>query len=176
MRRSIPNVIFLIILSCILTGCSLSLPPSPTELLGVFTEPFVCGFTAYDGSAVPYRASLVRDLTADTLTVYGDHTDTVLYHDGTALTLITDGSADDPPLKLPLPDGYDGGIAAFLQLFSVIPDGDFTSVRGEDGIVVSGTDGMYTAVFSEDGIPCRISLGSFSAVIESFAVTASNTP
>ena len=177
MRRSMPYIIFLIILSCILTGCSLSLPPpSPTVLLGVFAEPFICGFTAYDGSAVPYRAALVRDLTADTLTVYGEHADTVLYHDGASLTLLTDGSADIPPLQLPLPDGYTDGIAAFLQLFSVIPDEDFTSVRGEDGIVVSRADGMYSAVFSEDGTPCRISMGKRSAVIDSFSQTAAPAP
>lgn len=177
MRRSIPYVIYLIILSSILTGCSLSLPPpSPVTLLGTFTEPFLCGFTAYDGSAEPYRASLARDLTADTLTVYGEYTDTVLYCDGASLMLLTDENEEAPPLKLPLPDGHTEGIAAFLQLFSVMGDDSFTSVRTDSGIVVCNADSTYSAVFSEDGTPCRISLGDLSVIIDSFSKTAHPTP
>ena len=177
MRRCIPYVIILIILSCILTGCSLSLPPpSPQTLMSVFTCPFLCGFTAYDGSADPYRASLVRDLTADTLTVYGAHTDTVLYCDGASLMLLTDGNEEIPPQKLPLPDGYTDGIIAFLRLFSVLPDETFTSVRAENGITVSNADGTYTAVFSENGIPIGISLDGIRAVIDSFTVTDTQNP
>ena len=177
MRRSIPCVFFLIILSCILTGCSLSLPPpTPEQLMSVFTGPFLCGFTAYDGSEERYRASLVRDLTADTLTVYGAHTDTVLYCDGASLMLLTDGNEEITPLKLPLPDGYTDGIIAFLRLFSVLPDETFSSVRAENGITVSRADGTYTAVFSEGGIPCRISCGDLSVIIDSFTQTASTAP
>lgn len=177
MRRSIPYVIILIILSCLLTGCSLSLPPPSSEqLMSVFTGPFLCGFTAYDGSEERYRASLVRDLTADTLTVYGAHTDTVLYCDGASLMLLTDGTEDVPPLKLSLPDGHNDGITAFLRLFSVLPDETFSSVREENGITVSCADGTYTAVFSEDGIPCRISCGDLSVIIDSFTQTASTDP
>jgi hypothetical protein len=144
--------------------------------MSVFTGPFLCGFTAYDGSEERYRASLVRDLTADTLTVYGAHTDTVLYCDGASLMLLTDGTEDIPPLKLSLPDGHTDGITAFLRLFSVMGDDSFTSVRTDNGIVVCNADSTYSAVFSEDGTPCRISLGDLSVIIDSFSKTAHPTP
>ena len=159
----------LIILSCLLTGCSLSLPPpSPTELMSVFTEPFLCGFTFYSSTAEPIAASLVRNETGDLLTVYGDTVNTELFCDGATLTLRTSGNEDTPPLSLPLPDGYDAGIAAALPLFSVFPDDSYSSSRGDSGILVTAPDGSYTAVFSEDGMPTRITMGGQCAVITSF--------
>ena len=74
-------LVFLIILSCLLTGCSLSLPPpSAPKLMAVFTEPFLCGFTFYEPDAKPLQASLVRNEAGDLLTVYGEHVNTVFFH------------------------------------------------------------------------------------------------
>ena len=162
-------LMFLIILSCLLTGCSLSLPPpSAPKLMAVFTEPFLCGFTFYEPDAKPLQASLVRNASGDLLTVYGEHANTVLFHDGTALTLRTSGNEDTPPLQLPLPTGYDQGAAASFALFSVVPDDSFSSSHGDGGILVTSPDGSYTAVFSSDGIPQRITSGNRCAVITSF--------
>lgn len=163
------SLLSLIILSSILTGCSLSLqPPSPTKLMSVFTEPFLCGFTFYDTTAEPLEASLVRNETGDLLTVFGDTVNTVLFHDGAMLTLRTSGNADTPPLTVPLPAGYNAGAAASLALFSILPDDDDFSSYGDDGILVTDANGSYTAVFSSDGIPLCITFGDQCAVITSF--------
>ena len=68
----------LILLSFALAGCALA-QPTPTELMMVFTEPFLCGFTYDDGYGEPVTASLLRDKTGDLLTVYGTHTTTVFF-------------------------------------------------------------------------------------------------
>ncbi|MBR5870857.1 MAG: hypothetical protein IKZ09_07460 [Clostridia bacterium] len=175
MRHRLLSVLLSVILSCFLTGCSLSFPPpSPQKLMTVFTLPFTCGFSAYDGDAPICRAALVRDGNTDILTAYGTNTAVVLCSDGAALTMKTAGSADTPSLSLPLPDGYNNGIAAFFALFSVLPDGSYTSRRTEEGIVVSAPDGCFTAVFSEDGTPKRITHNGYTAVIDSFTQTASS--
>ena len=172
MRRSPLTTVILIILSCTLTGCSLSLPPpSPQKLLSVFTQSFTCGFSVDDGSGGYRRASLVRSASGDTLTAYGDSTDTVFFHNGIRLTLKTRGSADQPPLILDLPDGSSAGLPACLPLFSVLPDDSFSAERSDGGITVTGQNGRYRAVFSPQGIPCRITLDGITAVIDSFAVT-----
>ena len=169
MRRSIPYVIYLIILSSILTGCSLSLPPpSPVTLLGTFTEPFLCGFTAYDGSAEPYRASLARDLTADTLTVYGTHATTVFFHDGASLSIRTRGNEDIPPLTMPIPADPGTGAVSSLSLFSVVPDDSGSVCRTDDGFLVTSADGSYTAAFTKDCMPIRITHNGRCAEITSF--------
>ena len=175
MRHRLLSVLLSVILSCFLTGCSLYLsPPSPTELMTVFTRPFTCGFSAYDGDILICRAALVRDGSADILTAYGENTAVVLYSDGASLSLKAAGSADRPPLSLPLPDGYRNGIAAFFALFSVLPDDTYTAARGAEGIVIGNTDGTYTAVFSEDGTPKRITHNGYTAVIDSFIQMASS--
>ena len=172
MQHNPLNAVILFILSCTLTGCSLSLPPpSPGQLLAVFTQSFTCGFSGYDGTDTEYRAALVRTDAGDTLTVYGTHADTVFRLNGAAPALQTRGSADTPPLTLPLPDGYDRGMTAFLPLFSVLSDESFSSFRTDGGITVKDAHGRYSALFSEDGMPCRITLDGKTAVIDSFAVT-----
>ena len=177
MRHRQLSVLLSVILSCFLTGCSLSLPPpSPQKLMTVFTQSFTCGFSAYDRTDLLCRAALVRNRTADTLTAYGEHTNTVLYFDGTVPTLLTGGAAELPPLSLPLPDGYDGGIAAFFALFSVLPDDGYTSVRCAEGIAVKDADGTYSAVFSEDGTPIRITHNGCTAVIDAFTLTSHRDP
>ena len=169
--------VFLIILSTILTGCSLSLPPpSPENLMTVFTEPFICGFTCYDIGTEPLTASLVRTEEGDLLTAYGDNVNTVLFHDGAALYMKTHGNADIPPLTLALPDGICQNAAASLALFSVLPDERFSSARCDGGILVTNTDGSYAAVFCEDGTPSRITHHGITAVITSFSAEATPQP
>lgn len=173
MRHHALFAVFLIILSCVLTGCSLSLPPpSPQQLAQIFTKPFTCGFSGYDGTETPYCAALVRTDSGDTLTVYGDDANVVIADNGTGPCLLARGSTGTQALSLPLPDGYDCGAAAFLPLFSVLPDDTFSSSRGDGGIVVTNADGTYCAVFSEDGIPLRLTWNGRCAVIESFTAAA----
>ncbi len=163
--------LLLIILSCFLAGCSLAyvMPPSPGTLMTVFTEPFLCGFSFSDASSEPMTASLVRSAEGDLITVYGSTANTVFFHDGVTLTLQTSGNADTPPLSLPLPAGWDTGIAAMTALFSVPPDDGFTVSHADDGFLVTNSDGSYTAVFSADRAPVRITCGRYSAEITSFS-------
>ena len=137
-RLSIP--LFFIILSCILTGCSLSVP-TPTELTMIFTEPFLCGYTYHEAGAQPQTVSLLRDETGDLLTVYGENATTVFFYDGITLSLRTGGSADTPPLILPIPYEPQTGSASSLPLFSVTPDDGFTVSRTDDGFLVASEDG-----------------------------------
>lgn len=160
----------LLILSTVLAGCSLSLsPPTAGTLMGVFTEPFVCGFILSGAASEPLTASLVRAAAGDLLTVYGDTHNTVFFSDGTALTMQTAGTSDIPSLSLPMPDGWTTGAAAAFSLFSVPPDDSFSVSRAEDGFLVTSGDGRYSAVFSQDGIPVRIVYGDISAGITSFS-------
>ncbi len=171
MPRRLLITVSLLILSAVLTGCSLIpfKPPTAGKLMGVFTEPFVCGFTLSDAASEPLTASLARSAAGDLLTVYGDTHNTVFFSDGTALTLQTAGTSDIPSLSLPMPDGWTTGAAAALALFSVPPDDSFSVSRAEDGYLVTSGDGRYTAVFSHDGIPVRITYGGICAGITSFS-------
>ncbi len=169
--------VFLLILSWTLTGCSLSLPPpTPEELFAVFRGTFDCAFTGEDSTGSEIRAVLVRSASGDTLTVEGDTVRTVIVaKSGTSPAILTRGSEAHPPLTLPLPDGACGA-AAFLALFSILPDADFTAVRGDGGIHVTNRNGSITAHFSDNGIPERIRIGAYTAVITSFAVTGAPVP
>ena len=177
MPHRTPLTVFLIILSTILTGCSLSLPPpSPENLMTVFCEPFLCGFSCDGIGTDSLTASLVRTAEGDLLTVYGDNIHTVLFHDGAALYMKTQGNADIPPLTLALPDGICPNAAACLALFSVLPDERFSSARCDGGILVTNADGSYTAVFGEDGTPSRITYHGITAVITSFSAEVTPQP
>ncbi len=172
MPRRPQIAVFLLILSTVLTGCSLFRfmpPPAADALMGVFTEPFVCGFTLSPAASGPTTASLVRSAEGDLLTVYGDAVNTVFFHDGTALTQQTAGNADTPPLSLPMPVGWNTGAAASLALFSVPPDDSFSVSCADDGYLVTSGDGRYTAVFSHDGTPVRIVYDGVCAEITSFS-------
>ena len=168
MRRSPFFAALLILLSFALAGCAPA-RPTPTELMMIFTEPFLCGFTYHDGSEEPVTASLLRDGTGDLLTVYGAYENTVLFHDGTTLFLRTRGNEDTPPLTLPIPFCPDTGAVSSLSLFSVIPDDSCTVSPIDDGFLVTSGDGSYTAHFTKDSIPTRITYRDRCAEITSFA-------
>ena len=116
MHRSPFFAALLILLSFAFSGCALA-QPTPTELMMVFTEPFLCGFTYDDGFGEPVTASLLRDETGDLLTVYGTHATTVFFHDGASLSIRTRGNEDIPPLTMPIPAAPGTGAVSSLSLF-----------------------------------------------------------
>ena len=160
--------VFPLILSLLLTGCSLSLAaPSPQTLMAVFTKPFICGFTFSASDAEPLKASLVRTGENDLLTVYGDAVNTVFQYDGASLVLLTHGTEALPPLQLSVA-ALSQGAAASIALFSVLPDESFLVSRSDDYFVVSESNYGYSATFSAEGIPQVISLNEISVTIDSF--------
>ena len=167
MRRRPFITAFLILLSFALAGCA-PIQPTSTELMMVFTEPFLCGFTYDDGYGEPVTVSLLRDKTGDLLTVYGTHATTVFFHDGASLSIRTRGNEDIPPLTMPIPADPDTGAVSSLSLFSVVPDDSGSVCRTDDGFLVTSADGSYTAAFTKDRMPFRITHNGRCAEITSF--------
>ena len=167
MRRRPFITAILILLSFALAGCA-PIQPTPTELMMVFTEPFLCGFTYDDGFGEPVTVSLLRDKTGDLLTVYGTHATTVFFHDGASLSIRTRGNEDIPPLTMPIPADPDTGAVSSLSLFSVVPDDSGSVCRTDDGFLVTSADGSCTVAFTKDRIPTRITHNGRCAMITSF--------
>ena len=157
----------LFLLSFAFSGCALA-QPTPTELMMMFSEPFLCGFTYDDGYGEPVTVSLLRDKTGDLLTVYGTHATTVFFHDGASLSIRTRGNEDIPPLTMPIPAAPDTGAVSSLSLVSVVPDDSGSVCRTDDGFLVTSADGSYTAAFTKDRMPIRITHNGRCAEITSF--------
>ncbi len=168
MRRRPFFAALLFLLSFALAACAPA-QPTPTELMMLFSEPFLCGFTYDDGFGEPVTASLLRDETGDLLTVYGAHANTVFFYDGVSLSIRTRGNEDIPPLTMPIAVDADTGAVSSLSLFSVIPDDSYAVCRTDDGFLVTSEDGSYTAAFTKDRIPTRITNNGRCAEITSFA-------
>lgn len=170
MHRTVRNLFFCVILSCILAGCCFSLtPPSPGQLLSVFSEPFACTVRAVlsdDGTSV--TAAFVRGESGDTLTVRGRCCDTVFTFERGKTVLSVRGSDTLPPLALQIPQIGGGGAYVLPQIFSVLPDETFSSVFDGDSIVVSDAAGTYRAVFDRSGIPHSICYGGITADMDAF--------
>lgn len=171
MHRTVRYLFFCVILSCILAGCCFSLtPPSPKQLLSVFSEPFTCTVRSTlsdDGTSV--TAAFVRTDTEDTLTVRGRCSDIIFTFTRGETVLSVRGNDTHPPLILQIPHISDRGAYILPQIFSVLPDETFSSVYEDDDIVVVNADGTYRAVFDHDGIPRSISYGGITADIDAFA-------
>ena len=171
MRSRIIRSIFTLILSVLLAGCSLSLPPPGADtLLSVFSGAFTCAFTARDSTG-EHAVILCRDAENDTVSVRGQSGAAVLVHTGGSWYLTSRGSEAEAPLSIPVPLCKSSGAAAWRQLFSQVPDDTYHVTRCAEGLLLTDTDGSFSAVFSEDGIPIRLSDGTASAEITSFTIT-----
>ncbi|MBQ7982665.1 MAG: hypothetical protein IJ302_03795 [Clostridia bacterium] len=171
MRSRIIRCIFTVILSVLLAGWSLSLPPPGADtLLSVFSGVFTCAFTARDSTG-EHAVILCRDAAGDTFTVRGQSGNAVLVYTGGSWYLTARGSETEAPLSIPVPLCQSSGAAAWRQLFSQLPDETCRVTRCAEGLLVTDTDGAFSAVFSEDGIPLRLSDGTASAEITSFTIT-----
>ena len=154
-------LLFAVLLGCLpfFGGCAIH-TPTAEELLSVFTQPFVCGFSASDSSGEAVPCVRTRTDAGATLCISGTSGNTVFVFSGDAVSLSVGAAAGSDALLLPVTLPCDRGAVQFRSAFCVTADDGFTVSKEDVGYVVSSADGAFTAVFTGDGVPVSLSLNT----------------
>lgn len=170
MRRII--LLLLILLVPVLSACTGPAPTAET-LLSFETRPFLCGFTVTDkgeGGTV-MEAALLRDEHGDTLTVTAPHSRVVFRFENGQTYLVTEASAGEDALTLPVTLPGDSGAGYLRGLFCIPCTEGMQVMSSGEGHCISDSTGHIRFFFSRQGVLRSMETDTVTLQVTSFTFT-----